>query len=155
MAPVGRRRAFRAGESGAEIIEFALVLPMLLLIVLGIFDFGLLFEHYEVITNAAREGARVAVLPGYSASDAQQRVRDYLTAAGLTQAIDDPAITPGTITVGGGNCVNVTTVTVNYPQTYWLVGGIAAYFGATGLSSMTAITATAQMRNEVPAGGCP
>ena len=32
---------------------------------LGIIDFGFLFQHYEVVTNAAREGARVAILPGY------------------------------------------------------------------------------------------
>ncbi len=39
---------------------------MLLLIGFGILDFGILFQRYEVITNAAREGARVAVLPGYA-----------------------------------------------------------------------------------------
>ena len=32
---------------------------------LGIIDFGFLFQRYEVVTNAAREGARVAILPGY------------------------------------------------------------------------------------------
>ena len=52
------------GERGQAIIELALTLPLLLLIVLGIFDFGLMFQKYEVVTNAAREGARVGVLPG-------------------------------------------------------------------------------------------
>ena len=37
-------------------IEFSLTLPLLLLIVLGIIEFGLIFREYEVITNAAREG---------------------------------------------------------------------------------------------------
>lgn len=51
-------------ERGAELIEFALVFPVLLLVVLGIVDFGFLFQRMEVVTNAAREGARIAVLPG-------------------------------------------------------------------------------------------
>ena len=43
-------------ERGSQLIEFALVLPLLLLVVLGIMDFGLLFQRYEAVTNAAREG---------------------------------------------------------------------------------------------------
>ena len=49
----------------------------------GIMDFGLLFQRYETVTNAAREGARVAVLPGYAQADVQARVTQYLAAAGL------------------------------------------------------------------------
>ena len=60
-------RWFKRGrsEDGAQLVEFALVLPLLLLVVLGIAEFGFIFQRYEVITNAAREGARLAVLPGY------------------------------------------------------------------------------------------
>ena len=53
-------------EDGAQLVEFALVLPLLLLVVLGIAEFGFIFQRYEVVTNAAREGARMAVLPGYT-----------------------------------------------------------------------------------------
>ncbi|MCH7720860.1 MAG: pilus assembly protein, partial [Planctomycetes bacterium] len=49
-------------ETGAELIELALVLPILLLVLGGIMDFGFLFLRYEVVTNAAREGARIGVL---------------------------------------------------------------------------------------------
>ena len=52
-------------EDGAQLVEFALVLPLLLFVVLGIAEFGIIFQRYEVVTNAAREGARLAVLPGY------------------------------------------------------------------------------------------
>ena len=52
-------------ERGAEVIEFAIVLPLLLLVIFGIVDFGFLFQRYVVLTNAAMEGARVASLPGY------------------------------------------------------------------------------------------
>ena len=54
------REAFRrlwACERGAELVEFAFVFPTLLLVMLGIIDFGFLFQRYEVVTNAARERA--------------------------------------------------------------------------------------------------
>ena len=52
-------------QRGAELIEFALIFPLLLLLMLGIVDFGFMFQRFEVLTNATREGARLAVLPGY------------------------------------------------------------------------------------------
>lgn len=50
-------------EIGSELIEFALVFPMLPFVCLGIVDFDFLFQRYEVVTNASREAARVAALP--------------------------------------------------------------------------------------------
>ena len=44
-------------QAGAELVEFALVLPILLLVFGGIVDFGLLLQRQQVVTNAAREGA--------------------------------------------------------------------------------------------------
>ena len=73
----------RQGERGQAIIELALTLPLLLLVVLGVFDFGLMFQRFEVVTNAAREGARVAVLPDYT--DRGRRL-SYLTPAELPAA---------------------------------------------------------------------
>ena len=81
MAVIGSR--WRS-ERGAELIEFAIVMPMLLFIIAGIVDFGMMFRDFEVVTNAAREGARVGVLPGYDVPDVQARVNAYFTAAGLT-----------------------------------------------------------------------
>ena len=75
-SPKIRRPRRWDGQSGAELIEFALVFPILLMTVLGIVDFGFLFHRQEVVTNAAREGARVAALPGYTATDVQDRVRE-------------------------------------------------------------------------------
>ena len=56
----------------------ALVIPILLLVVLGIVDFAFVFQRYEAVTNATREGARVAVLPGYTEPDVQSRVQSYI-----------------------------------------------------------------------------
>ena len=70
-------------EQGAALIEAALVIPMLLLIAVGIFEFGRAYQTWEVLTNAAREGARVAVLPYSTDSDAEARVRQFLQVGGL------------------------------------------------------------------------
>ena len=59
---------------GAELIEFALVLPVLLCILGGILDMGLAFNNYVAVTNAAREGARVAAIPGWVEDDVKNRV---------------------------------------------------------------------------------
>jgi Flp pilus assembly protein TadG len=67
------RRAW-AGEDGAELLELAIALPILMLIIGGVIDFAILFQRYEVVTNAAREGARVAVLPDFGTADVQNRV---------------------------------------------------------------------------------
>jgi hypothetical protein len=156
MAAVTRAPVWWSGEAGAELIEFALVLPLLLLVMLGIIDFGFLFQRYEVVTNAAREGARVAILPGYGDADAVARANQYLIAGGLTGRHDDPVIRhPAPIQVGVPlQCVAVTSVTVTYPYSYSFVGGLAAYFGAGGLANRTSLSATAEMRNELPAAGC-
>ena len=50
-------------ERGAALLEAAITIPMLLLISVGIFEFGRAWQTWQVLTNAAREGARLAVLP--------------------------------------------------------------------------------------------
>ena len=72
MAQVRRWFGGWRSEEGAQLVEFALVLPLLLLVVLGIAEFGFMFQRYEVVTNAAREGARMAVLPGYTTATCER-----------------------------------------------------------------------------------
>jgi Flp pilus assembly protein TadG len=70
--PVGRkrrnrrRRASDDGERGAALVEFALILPVLALLIFGIIDFGLTLNDYQAVRQGVREGARdasVLVLP--------------------------------------------------------------------------------------------
>lgn len=61
----------------------ALVLPLLLLVIMGIIDFGFLFREFNVVTNAAREGARAGVLPDYADDDVRARVQQYMDASGM------------------------------------------------------------------------
>lgn len=135
----------KRGERGSELVEFALVFPLLLMVVLAIVDFGFLFQRYEVVTNAAREGARVAVLPGYSSADIQNRVGSYAAAGGLPIA-PTVTVTDSTITAGPTTWP-AKTVSVAYPHQYVFLGGIASWFGGS-LTSVT-LTAASTMRTEV------
>jgi Flp pilus assembly protein TadG len=144
-----------ACDKGAELIEFALVFPLLLLVTFGIIDFGLLFQRYETVTNAAREGARIAVLPGYGELDVEARVNQYLVASGLTP-LPASAIAytlPQAVNVGGA-CVTITGVTVGYPHQYIVIGHIVGLFGGSVFTTTT-LTATARMRYEGAASACP
>jgi hypothetical protein len=59
----------RRGDQGAAAVEFALVLPVLLLIIFGIIDFGRMLNAQITLTEAAREGARAAAILGKSAGE--------------------------------------------------------------------------------------
>jgi hypothetical protein len=143
------RRRWSADE-GAEVIEFAIVAPLMLLIVLGIMDFGLLFQRYHVLTNAAREGARLAAL-GYANPDVEARVVQYLTAGGLADA-PPPVVGPPEVValVGEGPCMRMRPVTASYPHDYSFIGGIASFFGSTAFTATT-LQVTVRMRNELAA----
>ena len=150
-APPTRQGLF-ACERGAELVEFALVFPMLLLVIVGIMDFGLLFQRYEVLTAAAREGARVAILPGYTDADVQARVNAYLTAGGVTQPTTVSVGAPQTVTVGS-QCISIRPVTVTYTHQYLFVGPIMSFFGEPALGSRP-LNATSAMRSENAAETC-
>jgi hypothetical protein len=56
------RRVARNGERGQALVEFALILPILLILLLGILDFGRAVAAYNSVSNGARSGARVAIV---------------------------------------------------------------------------------------------
>jgi len=60
-------------ENGATSVEFAIILPVLILILFGIFEFGLAYRDYLAITHAAREGARLAAVGNYSEESVRER----------------------------------------------------------------------------------
>jgi Flp pilus assembly protein TadG len=75
-----KRKVRRKGREGQALVEFALVVPVLLLLLLGIVEFGLLLYNQQVITNASREGARfgiVAQMPRRSADSIRIVVANY------------------------------------------------------------------------------
>ena len=154
MATRTRRARARNGEAGAELIEFALIFPLLLMVMLGIVDFGFLFQRLEVLENAAREGARVAALPGYDTTDVENRVMDYVAVGGVPTAAGNPTVTVTTTTaVVGLNGQPATTVNVSYQHDYIFLGAVAGWFG--GSFNVVNFQTEATMRNELAAGGGP
>jgi hypothetical protein len=64
-----KARVLSDDQSGAALVEFALILPLLLLLVFGIIEFSLLLYNKAVITNASREGARFGIVYSPSRPD--------------------------------------------------------------------------------------
>lgn len=153
MAAIRLLRRLR-DQRGAELVEMAIVTPILILILAGIFDFGFLFRSWEVLTNAAREGARVGMLPGYACSaatpdDVRSRVQAYMTASGFTDTTAyqvDPEIVPVATSAG---TFSACSVRVSMLQQMPYVGIIGQFFGG-GLTSVP-LSATAVMRTELSA----
>src|SRR5262245_27276969 len=94
----------RSGERGQALLETAIALPLVLLLSAGIFEFGRAYHTWQVLANAAREGARVAILPGSSVSDVQSRVNTALTAGMLSTATATVVVNQSaTVSIGATN----------------------------------------------------
>jgi Flp pilus assembly protein TadG len=106
------RRADIRAEQGQAAVEFALVVPLLLVLLLGIVEFGIAFSHYVTLTDAARVGARKAItvrIGGGTPTDAAQAVRD--AAGGLTASDLQVTVVDSDWTTSGSQI----TVTATYP----------------------------------------
>lgn len=134
---------------GAVIVEAALVVPLFLVLVFGIIEFGRVYHVYQVLTNAAREGARFAVSPcpftanisgicsaGQlpSTAQVQTRVNDYLGTGNVTGA---------TVTVVNNYSQLVNNVNLTYTRVQVSLPYQVVFFGYT-----PTLRADAVMRNE-------
>lgn len=91
----------KAGRQGAAMVEMALVLPIFMMVSLGIIEFGRAMMVSNMVTNAAREGARAAVVDGSSNAQVQQIVVDFLvTSLGIQSSSVNVTIT---VTPATGN----------------------------------------------------
>lgn len=87
------------GEQGASAVEFALILPLLLLLVFGIIQFGLVFFGYQGLQASAREGARFASRPEATTVEADQRVRSSTAFDSTTWTTSCPVTGEGQICI--------------------------------------------------------
>jgi Flp pilus assembly protein TadG len=112
-----------ASESGQAMVELGLLLPMLLVLVLAIVQFGIIFNNYETITDATRVGARQAILlrlNGGLPSSAETVVRN--AASGLNQSTLKVKVEAPSWTTPGSDV----TVTATYPYSINLLGWVVA-----------------------------
>jgi Flp pilus assembly protein TadG len=140
----------RRSETGTALIEAAITLPLLLLMSVGVFEFGRAYQTWQVVTNAAREGARIAVLPSATSGAVQQRVRDYMHDGQLSRWSDaSVTLTATTITVNGAP-VSASRVIVDYPFTFMVLQPVARLVAGSSTTLGSALTMSAQalMRNE-------
>jgi len=110
----------RQRESGQTMVEFVLVLPILLVILFGIIQFGITFKNYVTLTDAVRAGARTAAVSRFSATPDADTVTQVKAASDL-----DPSKVSVTVTstwVHGDDVV----VTATYPYSINLLGMVVA-----------------------------
>ena len=140
----------RRSERGAVLVEMALVIPILLFLFVGVVDYGLILREYQVLQNAAREGARLSIQKEYCISLAgsaanQNAVRDairnrvvnYLSQERVTIAATDVNVNQCTvIDMGAGGLTSGSTITVSYTRSLligngWPFGPVALRGAAT------------------------
>jgi Flp pilus assembly protein TadG len=106
------------GDRGAAAVEFALVVPVLLVLVLGIAEFGRAYNVQTTLSSAAREGVRVMALQN-SPSAARTSAKVAGSSLALTDAQINVSLSVGTTCVVTGIATAPTaTVTVTYPMTF-------------------------------------
>ena len=134
-------RKLRRSDAGQALVEFALVLPIMLLMLFALVDFGRGFYSWLVVTNAVREGARVGAVQGTEA-DIKQKV--VTTASGLDMSRLDAAV------VNGAQGARGSTVTVDVTYHFQFVTPIGSVLHLVSGGTLTAptISAHAAMRLE-------
>lgn len=150
------RKSRRRDESGASAVEFALVLPLLMLLLFGIISYGVMLSFRQSLSQAAAEGARAAAVTfveGQKQSEAYSSVNQALDSFGVT--CTSGALKKGTTTVGtcavtapgnctpaatGVKCVKV-TLTYNYRD-----NPIVPSFPGVGAAIPSQLTYSAQAR---------
>jgi Flp pilus assembly protein TadG len=120
-------------ERGAAAVEFAILLPLLLMLVLGTIEFGRAYNAQVTLTNAARDGARVMAISG---SQTATRSAAKNAAASLNPGLQDTNIQFGTACpsmIPAGTSPQ-TSFTISYTLT--TITGIAGPFAMTGKGVM-------------------
>ncbi len=113
-----RKKRHRRNRIGAAAVEFAVVAPVFLLFVFGMIEYGRMVMVQQVITNAAREGARLAVLDGTEGQDVIDLVNTFLS-SGSIEGATVAVVPPNPDDAAFGEPVTV-TVDIEFSQVSWL-----------------------------------
>ncbi|MCW2838028.1 MAG: pilus assembly protein [Marmoricola sp.] len=150
------RRPGRRDQRGAVAVEFALIVPLLMLLVFGILEFGYMLNRDTIISNASRDGARVASLHG-EYQDIMHSITSELAQSGIATTSPTTVISidcekvDGTVCNVGGNATKYNTlagsgatavISVSYRYS-WITPVISSIMGTS-----TTLSQTTQMRVE-------
>jgi Flp pilus assembly protein TadG len=105
----------RRYERGAAAVEFALVVPLLLLLVIGIAEFGRAYNLQTTLSGAAREGVRAMALQN---NPAAARAAAQAAAGGLGLTSSQIAVSPTSCPTNSTGPATMATVTISYPMTF-------------------------------------
>ena len=140
----GRSRALavirwlRRGETGQNLVEFALALPLFLVLLLGAIDFGWAFRVHMAATNAAREGARLGATGATDSAIISQTIN---ASSGLLSASDVSVSWPE-----GNDSGKPVVVSVSHSYHYITpIGGLLSAFSLGTLPDPLPVTASASM----------
>ena len=137
-------------ERGQALVETALIMPVVLLIMVGIFEVGRAYQTWQVVTNAAREGARAAVVPGADVTTVKEVVEKYMThgqpGSVATATVD---INQAAAIEVNGTSIAATLVTVDYPFSFIVLQPVARLVVKdSDAGKALTMRATSLMRNE-------
>lgn len=129
-------------DRGQALVEFALVVPLLLMLVIGIFEFGRAWNVYQVLTEAARAGARAAVVAdaGVSEDSVFATIRHTLSRAGL-----DPSSANISLTGWRSGTGTPASVTIQFPYRFVF---LRPFMGWTSQGAAITLATAFTMRNE-------
>jgi Flp pilus assembly protein TadG len=137
----GTGRKCRKSARGQALAEFALVLPVLMLLIAGIVEFGRAWNIKQAVTDAAREGVRYAVVadPTVTEDTVRSRVKERLALASIDTAA-------ATVDISGAfHAAGEMTVSVSTQYRMAFIGALMNWFGA---SRNVTIDTQATMRSE-------
>jgi Flp pilus assembly protein TadG len=142
----GAARRVSVSERGAALLETAIALPIVLMICAAIFEFGRAYQTWQVLTSAAREGARVAAASGTTDLEVETAVRTYMAAERLGYAGAAPITVNRRVALGSNTA---TEVTIQYPFSFILLDPAVRFVRpASTTGAPLTMSAVAIMRNE-------
>jgi Flp pilus assembly protein TadG len=113
----GQRTGRRRKRRGAAVVEFAIVVPIFILLIIGFIELGRALMVQQVLTNASRVGARTATMLNSTQSEVVNAVSEYADSVSVqsTQVV----VTPDPAAAQTGDEVSV-TVSVDFANVSWL-----------------------------------
>jgi Flp pilus assembly protein TadG len=136
-------RTCRRNRQGAAAVEFAVVAPVFFLMIFGMIEIGRAVMVQQIITNASREGARIAVLDSTTPTHdtVVNSVKSYLQNGGVSGSAATVTISPNEPTSAGYGQPVTVTVQIPFSSVSWLPTPIF-------LGSTSKLTASTVMRRE-------
>jgi Flp pilus assembly protein TadG len=144
-------RRWRQGKRAQATLELALVLPFFLMILFSLFEFGRALVEYTSVSNSAREGARVGIVPSKTVTEITTAARNATVTVGTLPAVTVTAFRGGTQLADPATRTSGDTVQVQVSHTFvpifWVAQGyIPDVIGGLGVS--IPMSSTAKMRVE-------